>query len=209
MGSSVIQTIPSPHKLTYTYTLTHHTTIMTGKLTSLLAVAMFATSAIAFEVDSGSGANPMLNTAIEFIARASSTSEVLTLNLTNLLILLVLKALIFGFGLFSVGGVGGVGRSADEVAEPFITQADMTGGMCFLMYTSGAEEKLECLQRTSCEEPYLAGKYLTAAKMWYKMHKYLKSVIPFDEKYAKIMYGVKEASDFGKTGDDCSKKYSW
>jgi len=205
----VIQTIPSPHKLTYTYTLTHHTTIMTGKLTSLLAVAMFATSAIAFEVDSGSGANPMLNTAIEFIARASSTSEVLTLNLTNLLILLVLKALIFGFGLFSVGGVGGVGRSADEVAEPFITQADMTGGMCFLMYTSGAEEKLECLQRTSCEEPYLAGKYLTAAKMWYKMHKYLKSVIPFDEKYAKIMYGVKEASDFGKTGDDCSKKYSW
>jgi len=182
---------------------------MTGKLTSLLAVAMFATSAIAFEVDSGSGANPMLNTAIEFIARASSTSEVLTLNLTNLLILLVLKALIFGFGLFSVGGVGGVGRSADEVAEPFITQADMTGGMCFLMYTSGAEEKLECLQRTSCEEPYLAGKYLTAAKMWYKMHKYLKSVIPFDEKYAKIMYGVKEASDFGKTGDDCSKKYSW
>merc|ERR1711872_198327 len=168
MGSSVIQTIPSPHKLTYTYTLTHHTTIMTGKLTSLLAVAMFATSAIAFEVDSGSGANPMLNTAIEFIARASSTSEVLTLNLTNLLILLVLKALIFGFGLFSVGGVGGVGRSADEVAEPFITQADMTGGMCFLMYTSGAEEK-----------------------------------------FAKIMYGVKEASDFGKTGDDCSKKYSW
>merc|ERR1711973_747625 len=155
------------------------------------------------------GEAPMIATAMEFMARASSTSEVLTLNLTNLLILLVLKALIFGFGLFSVGGVGGVGRSADEVAEPFITQADMTGGMCFLMYTSGAEEKLECLQRTSCEEPYLAGKYLTAAKMWYKMHKYLKSVIPFDEKYAKIMYGVKEASDFGKTGDDCSKKYSW
>jgi len=183
---------------------------MTSRPTSLLgvvAIALCATAAMAIDVED-SGANPMLNTAIEFLARASSTSEVLTLNLTNLLILLVLKALIFGFGLFSVGGVGGVGRSA-EVSEPFITQADMTGGMCFLMFTSGAEEKLECLQRTSCEEPYLAGKYLTAAKMWYKMHKYLKSVIPFDEKYAKIMYGVKEASDFGKTGDDCSKKYTW
>merc|ERR1711936_1000104 len=53
---------------------------------------------------------PMISTAMEFLARASSTSEVLTLNLTNLLILLVLKALIFGFGLFSVGGTG---RSLD------------------------------------------------------------------------------------------------
>merc|ERR1711994_1033262 len=154
MGSSVIQTIPSPHKLTYTYTLTHHTTIMTGKLTSLLAVSIFATSAIAFEVDSGSGANPMLNTAIEFIARASSTSEVLTLNLTNLLILLVLKALIFAFGLFSVGGTG---RSAEE--SP-VTPADMTGGMCFMMFMSGADEKLSCIERTACEDPYLATDYL-------------------------------------------------
>merc|ERR1712018_825942 len=45
----------------------------------------------------------LVTTALEFLARASSTSEVLTLNLTNLLILLGLKALIFGFGLFSVG----------------------------------------------------------------------------------------------------------
>merc|ERR1712177_76773 len=88
--------------------------------------------------------------ALEFLARASSTSEVLTLNLTNLLILLVLKALIFGFGLFSVGGTG---RSADT---PMVTQADLTGGMCFLMFTSGAEEKLDCIQRTACEDPYLA-----------------------------------------------------
>ena len=49
--------------------------------------------------------SPVLRTAMELMARASTTSEVLTLNLTNLLILLVLKALIFGFGLFAVGGV--------------------------------------------------------------------------------------------------------
>ena len=112
---------------------------------------------------------PMVATAMEFLARASSTSEVLTLNLTNLLILLVLKALIFGFGLFSVGGAG---RSLDG---PGVSQSELTGGMCFLMYTSGDEAKFDCMQRTVCEDPYLASDYLTAAKMWYKMHNMLKS----------------------------------
>merc|ERR1712156_420561 len=42
---------------------------------------------------------PLVELTSELLARASSTSEVLTLNLTNLLILIVLKAIIFGFGL--------------------------------------------------------------------------------------------------------------
>merc|ERR1719454_492075 len=131
------------------------------------------------------GEAPMIATAMEFMARASSTSEVLTLNLTNLLILLVLKALIFGFGLFSVGGAG---RSLDG---PSVSQFD-------------------CVQRTVCEDPYLASDYLTAAKMWYKMHNMLKSIVPFSEKYSKIMYAVQEASEYGKQADAvCANKYSW
>merc|ERR1711894_110163 len=89
----------------------------------------------------------LVTTALEFLARASSTSEVLTPNLTNLLILLVLKALIFGFGLFSVGGTG---RSAEGVA---VTPADMTGGMCFMMFMSGAEEKLSALRGPLARTP--------------------------------------------------------
>jgi len=147
---------------------------------------------------------PMIATAMEFLARASSTSEVLTLNLTNLLILLVLKALIFGFGLFSVGGAG---RSIDSPQA--LTQSELTGGMCFLMYTSGDESKLDCVQRTVCEDPFLAQDYLTAAKMWYKLHKMLKSIVPFSEKYSKIMYTVQEASEYGKTGAACSDRYQW
>ena len=108
---------------------------------------------------------PIVANALEMMARASSTSEVLTLNLTNLLILLVLKALIFGFGLFSTGAAG---RSSDE---SLMTPADMTGGMCFMMYMSGADEKLSCIERTACEDPYLAKDYLTAAKMIYKGYK--------------------------------------
>merc|ERR1711874_943264 len=143
------------------------------------------------------GEAPMIATAMEFMARASSTSEVLTLNLTNLLILLVLKALIFGFGLFSVGGAG---RSLDG---PSVSQSELTGGMCFLMYTSGDESKFDCVQRTVCEDPYLA-------KMWYKMHNMLKSIVPFSEKYSKIMYAVQEASEYGKQENAvCANKYNW
>ena len=115
--------------------------------------------------DDSMDAMPVVQQAMELMARASSTSEVLTLNLTNLLILLVLKALIFGFGLFSVGGTG---RSAEGTA---VTPADMTGGMCFMMFMSGAEEKLSCIERTACEDPYLATDYLTASKMIYKGYK--------------------------------------
>ena len=110
---------------------------------------------------------PLVELTSELLARASSTSEVLTLNLTNLLILIVLKALIFGFGLFSVGSSA---RSAEETS---LSQADLSGGMCFIMYTSGAEEKLSCIQRTACEDPKTASEYSTAAKMVYKLHKML------------------------------------
>jgi len=143
---------------------------------------------------------PVVQQALEFLGR-SSTSEVLTLNLTNLVILLVLKALIFGFGLFSVGGTG---RSAEGVA---VTPADMTGGMCFMMFMSGAEEKLSCIERTACEDPYLATDYLTASKMIYKGYKIVGMHIA--DKYATVMNAVNDALEHGKTGGDCSAKYHW
>merc|ERR1712242_403478 len=119
-------------------------------------------------------AAPLVDIAMEALARASSTSEVLTLNLT---ILIVLKAIIFGFGLFSVGS-SNQARSSEETA---LTQSDMAGGMCFIMYTSGSEEKLTCLQRTACEDPKTASEYSTAAKMVYKLHKMLG--LNFSPKY--------------------------
>ena len=119
---------------------------------------------------------PVVQEALEFLARASSTSEVLTLNLTNLLILLVLKALIFGFGLFSVNGSG---RSAHgHHATPSLFEVPSTtelhAGMCFFMWGSGDEGKLDCIQRNSCEDPAMADTYLQGGKMWYQIHKMMK-----------------------------------
>jgi len=143
---------------------------------------------------------PLVEIASEFLARASSTSEVLTLNLTNLLILIVLKALIFGFGLFSVGSSA---RSADDTA---LTQADLSGGMCFMMYTAGSEDKLSCIQRTACEDPKTASEYATAAKMVYKVHKMLG--MNFSPVYETVLNALEDAKTHSLRGGDCAA-YQW
>merc|ERR1712014_373585 len=119
---------------------------------------------------------PFLETALQVVSRASTSSEVLSLNLTNLIILIALKVAIVVFGLVSGGGV--TGRSGE--APPSVSKADLTGGMCFLLYTGGDESKLNCVARAACE-------------MWYKMHKLIQAV-PFSEKYNVVMETLYDAS---------------
>lgn len=170
--------------------------------TTLLTVTVLAMLASAAAKDEEM---PMVQTAMEFLARASTTSEVLTLNLTNLLILLVLKALIFAFGLFSVGGTG---RALDEDAS-WITPAEITGGMCFMMYTAGAEDKMDCIQRTGCEAPKEMKEWLTGGDLWFQAHKYLNTMVPFDEKYQRLYHKLAAGIEDGVNNIDCSSKYSW
>ena len=143
----------------------------------------------------------LIELATELMARASSTSEVLTLNLTNLLILIVLKAIIFGFGLFSVGSSA---RSSDS--QTSLSQSDLSGGMCFIMYTSGAEEKLSCIQRTACEDPKTASEYATAAKMAYKVQTLLG--VNFSSKYETVLNALEDAKSHSLQGGDCAI-YAW
>merc|ERR1711976_984539 len=145
---------------------------------------------------------PLLTTALEVVSRASTSSEVLSLNLTNLIILIALKVAIIVFGLVSGGATG---RSSEE--QTSVTPADLAGGMCFLLYTGGDEEKLSCVARAACESPVAADNYLAAAKMWYKMHKLIQAV-PFSEKYNVIMETLYDASEHAKAGGHCSK-YNW
>merc|ERR1711946_25672 len=138
------------------------------------------------------------------MSRASTSSEVLSLNLTNLIILIALKVAIIVFGLVSGGGVAGRSSETEQTA---VTPADLTGGMCFLLYTGGDEDKLSCMARAACESPVAADNYLAAAKMWYKMHKLIQAV-PFNEKYTVIMETVSSAAEHAKKGGECSK-YNW
>jgi len=156
----------------------------------------------------------LLKTAYEFMARASSTSEVLTLNLTNLAILIGLKIIFFGFGIFGFANGGFLGggnnsgkRRSNEDTATSLKQSELTGGMCFIMYTSGEIDKLSCVQRTACEDPDTATNYLTAAKMWHKMHKLMK-VVPFNQGYVSVMNAIEDATEHSLNGGDCSI-YKW
>lgn len=114
------------------------------------------------------------------IARSHSTSEVLTLNLTNLLILIVLKAIIFGIGLFYFGGVtfkgsGGHGwssRSLEKKSGSFMSEGEL---LLMLTYLLGStDENYECMYRVACEEPSKAKEYLKVSKMILKGAKFMK-----------------------------------
>merc|ERR1712026_548087 len=142
---------------------------------------------------------PFLETALQVVSRASTSSEVLSPNLT---ILIALKIAIVVFGLVSGGATARSGEAPTSVSK-----SDLTGGMCFLLYTGGDEEKLNCVARAACESPVAADNYLAAAKMWYKMHKLIQAV-PFSEKYNVIMETLYSASEHAKSGGNCSK-YNW
>merc|ERR1712223_1546488 len=105
-----------------------------------------------------------------------------------------------GFGLFSVGSSA---RSAEETS---LSQADLSGGMCFIMYTSGAEEKLSCIQMTACEDPKTASEYSTAAKMVYKLHPMLG--MDFNPKYETVLNALEDAKSHSLRGGDCAV-YQW
>ena len=114
---------------------------------------------------------------------------------------IVLKAIIFGFGLFSVGSSA---RSSDS--QTSLSQSDLSGGMCFIMYTSGAEEKLSCIQRTACEDPKTASEYATAAKMAYKVQKMVG--VNFGSKYETVLNALEDAKNHSLSGGDCAV-YAW
>jgi len=144
----------------------------------------------------------LVPTALEFMARATSTSEVLTLNLTNLLILIVLKALIFGFGIF-LQGPSSTARSDDA---SLVTESELTGGMCFLMFSAGDDTKLSCVQKAACNDIDTFRGYTDAGKMMYKLHKMLG--MDFSDKYTDVLNAVTEATEHGAQGGNCAK-YQW
>merc|ERR1711936_662156 len=88
---------------------------------------------------------PLVQTAVEVLGRATSNSEVLTLNLTALIILGILKVAVVAFGLSGGSLLSSTNRSfqgRSTPAAPGVSSSDMTGGLCFLLFTSGEAQKI-------------------------------------------------------------------
>merc|ERR1711910_76026 len=149
---------------------------------------------------------PLLQTAVEVFSRATTSSEVLSLNLTALIILGILKAAVIAFGLSGGTLLSSTNRSAQGRSSQGavgVSASDMTGGLCFLLFTSGDPEKISCVQRSACESPESAKDLLSAAKMWKKMHAIINAV-PYSDKYTELVEAVYPAVRVGEEGDSCA-----
>ncbi|RZC38362.1 hypothetical protein BDFB_009121 [Asbolus verrucosus] len=127
-------------------------------------------------------------------------SQVVSLNLTNLLVLVLLKALIFAAGSLGAGTwKGGFGRSNDG-DEQFLTEEEI---LLFLSYLTGSPGDNGCLQNVSCRQPQQAKRYVAAGDVLLKATQML-SVDP-DRSYQYVLKEVEQAADIGLAGGDCAR----
>lgn len=88
--------------------------------------------------------------------------QVLTLNISNLLILLLLKGILWGAS-YAANTTYPKSRSGESVLESIVTETEI---LLLLSYLMGNEEKnFECLRRVACEDPDKAKEYMTAGKL--------------------------------------------
>ncbi|XP_076682508.1 uncharacterized protein LOC143376265 [Andrena cerasifolii] len=138
----------------------------------------------------------LLEVAKELVQRSSSSSQVLNLNLSNLLLLLVLKAVVFGAGY--IGNHGYKGRELEE--ENVVSEGEVALALGYLMGDT-------CLYRAACEEPRVAKEYLGAAEMIIETMKLLPQSLPAEEQYEKTMAEFRKAIEHGIT-NGCPPEYT-
>ncbi|XP_076621137.1 uncharacterized protein LOC143341801 [Colletes latitarsis] len=142
------------------------------------------------------GGSILMEIAKELVQRSSSSSQVLNLNLSNLLLLLVLKAVVFGAGY--LGHHGHKGRELEE--ENIVTEGEIALALGYLMGDT-------CLYRAACEEPHVAKEYMGAAEMVIETMKLLPRSPSVDGKYEKTMTELRKAIEHGIT-DGCPPEYT-
>ncbi|RVE46957.1 hypothetical protein evm_008341 [Chilo suppressalis] len=146
--------------------------------------------------------------AKDFIARSTGSSQVLSLNLTNLVILIVLKALILAAGFFGAGAWKGnhYARNLDDNKNAsYLTEEEI---LLYLSYLSGQRDKnFGCLYRLSCQKPDQAGLYSSGAEILLQGAKLLRGYSYELSEYEDITKGIKQAVDWGERGGECAKRY--
>ncbi|XP_068975685.1 uncharacterized protein [Bombus flavifrons] len=154
------------------------------------------------------GVSMLMEIAKELVQRSSTSSQVLNLNLSNLLLLLVLKAVVFGAGY--LGHHGYKGRDLEEdirniennniFLENVVSEAEVTLALGYLMGDT-------CLYRAACEEPHVAKEYLGAAEMIIQTIKLLPQGSSIEGKYQQIMAEFRKAIEHG-VADNCPPQYT-
>ncbi|XP_026277669.1 uncharacterized protein LOC113206014 [Frankliniella occidentalis] len=170
----------------------------------------------------GAGRAVLAEMARELLSRSATSSQVLSLNLTNLVILLVLKAIIFGAGHMGVGWAGKSSRGGESAGPaPLVTEQEALLLLGFLMGGQGGphgphgphsdridRDGYRCLNRVACQEPEAANSYARAGILLSNGAKLLNGMIPYDPKYDHIVEGLVDAVEYGRRGERCDLRYS-
>ncbi|XP_022172860.1 uncharacterized protein LOC111035523 [Myzus persicae] len=143
---------------------------------------------------------------------AAASGQSLSLNMSNLVLMLVLRGLIWGVSYMQNGGGVKEARNEDSTStavgglfQDMVTETDV---MLFLGYLVADESgRHECLNRVACEQPERAESYLRTAEMVWKTAKMFDGVIPLDPKYEKTLIRLQEAIENGMAVGDCESKY--
>ncbi|KAI4463616.1 multiple coagulation factor deficiency protein 2 neural stem cell derived neuronal survival protein [Holotrichia oblita] len=127
-------------------------------------------------------------------------SQVVSLNLTNLLVLILLKALIFAAGSLGAGTwKGGYGRSSDG-EETLVTNEEL---LMYLAYLTGVPGDNHCLQFIACQGPQQARRYVAAGEMLLKATKMFTD--EDDPSHEVTINELRQAANFGLNGGDCNR----
>ncbi|KAL2716804.1 hypothetical protein V1478_014480 [Vespula squamosa] len=148
------------------------------------------------EINNKKSGSMLAEIAKEFMQRSTTTSQVLNLNLSNLLLLLVLKAVVFGAGY--IGNHGYKGRDLNE--ENIISEGEVALALGYLIGDT-------CLYRAACEEPHIANEYLGAAEMLLNTIKLMPQTVSVEHKYEKTISELRKAIEYGITSG-CPPEYN-
>ncbi|XP_043285638.1 uncharacterized protein [Venturia canescens] len=134
--------------------------------------------------------------AKELVQRSTSSSQVLNLNLSNLLLLLVLKAVVFGASY--IGNQENRGRELNE--ENVVSEGEVALALGYMIGDT-------CLYRAACEVPNTAKEYLGAVEMIVQTMKLIPQYAQLDKSYEKTLTDFKKAIDHG-TNNQCPPEYT-
>ncbi|XP_059217366.1 uncharacterized protein LOC106096408 [Stomoxys calcitrans] len=144
----------------------------------------------------------VVQVAKELLNRSAGNSQVLSLNVTNLLIILLLKILIFSAGMLGAGHWSNYGyaRSDDRFSLDLIKGEDymITG---FLAAQGGFDE---CLYAAACESPQIAYEYAKAAKALIEGIEKFQGTPVENRRYIELAVMVEEAAYNGLRGMPCN-----